>query len=728
MKRVSSYKKAKYRKKLGCKPRQFHDPRKGGQCWSCPRKHRYRSTKAVTSKGACTNGTSATYRSVRIINVSGEKIHFMIQANPGCGAVHKGHSFNCFHANLNDGGQKTYLPSAWIDVAKSAQMFGPVILGAALSFGAGVMTGGGPLAAAVTSVSFDILKKGIAEGISKDDSAAPEGIMMLRVFPKGKVKVGANQVRCFVPQGFSTIYIGKSNSKKGKTQRFTCSLIPSGVIFTGIAFNRASQKKKNMCLPLSRKQKQAKIAKCRRKGKGKTKSWHKDQLLYVYSGNEKGGAIRFARHRRNYCLEAVSKNNVRSAKCSKRGQARGDKQRWRVSPKGQIQNVHWTEQAKTPMCLTTKGFRATQNNKLAVWSCDLQKAKSPKALRWHPMTPSGKYGLQLEGGGSLRHKGQKVKPIHVRNLSGESVDIIFQYRPGCGRVIDGYTYGCYVRKNFKDNAGMVYKPDAAAFAWADWMKDVGISVAKVAAGAGSSKIIKAKGVAGYALKGAASGAMVGATQGADIGSNLSFALSKNKKKTLHENGLIPTKTMIMRVFPKGKRGVKKNQAICVVPITAETIYISRKHKKWSSKVDRFACGYLPKGTTHYGKFMNAFGKCLSFDRKKKRTFVTRCRNKYTNWLHSQVTGALMIDFGKSKNNKRCLTAGKNAKVKLSRCGKAGKPKNKFQKWIYTGGGLFRNDGAKKCLAIKSNNKVVLHSCAEKKNNKTVASAWVVKPH
>lgn len=118
---------------------------------------------------------------------------------------------------VNDGGQKTYLPSAWIDVAKIAANIGPAILGATLSFGAGVATGSGPIAAAVTNVSYDILKKGIAKGISMDDSAAPEGIMLLHVFPKGKVKVGNNQVRCIVSQGQSTIYISKSNSKKGKT-------------------------------------------------------------------------------------------------------------------------------------------------------------------------------------------------------------------------------------------------------------------------------------------------------------------------------------------------------------------------------------------------------------------------------------------------------------------------------------------------------------------------------
>lgn len=86
----------------------------------------------------------------------------------------------------------------------------------------------------------------------------------------------------------------------------------------------------------------------------------------------------------------------------------------------------------------------------------------------------------------------------------------------------------------------------------------------------------------------------------------------------------------------------------MVPITSKTIYISRKHKKWNTKYYRFACGYLPKGTTHFGKFQTSSGKCLSLNRKKKRIVVTRCGNKYTNWLHSQLTGALMIDLGKSK--------------------------------------------------------------------------------
>ncbi|MGA0395078.1 MAG: RICIN domain-containing protein, partial [Rhodospirillales bacterium] len=428
MKSVNRFKKAKYHKQLGCKSGQFHDPRKGGECWSCPKSHPYRSTKAVTSGGACHNGTSSTYRSVRIINVSGEKIRFLIQANPGCGRVYKGrkgdpgHSFVCYQAALNDGDQKTYLPSAWIDVARSAQQIGPAVLGAALSFGAGVMTGGGPLAAAATSVSYDILKKGIAKGISMNDSAAPEGIMLLRVFPKGKVKVGYNQVRCIVPQGTSTIYIGKSNSRKGKTQRFTCSLIPQGVLFNGIALNRASAKNNRLCLDLDTKRKKANLKNCVRKGKGKSKTWHRNQLVYIYGGNENGGAIRFTRHRRNYCLEATGKNDIRAARCTKRGEARGNKQRWRVTENGNIVNAHWSKAAKKPVCLTTDRFQVKKGAKLSVWPCD-ETGQNPQAVRWHPVTPSGKYGLQLEGGGSLRHKGQKVRPIHVRNLSGEPVDI-----------------------------------------------------------------------------------------------------------------------------------------------------------------------------------------------------------------------------------------------------------------------------------------------------------------
>jgi hypothetical protein len=92
------------------------------------------------------------------------------------------------------------------------------------------------------------------------------------------------------------------------------------------------------------------------------------------------------------------------------------------------------------------------------------------------------------------------------------------------------------------------------------MKSIGISMASAAAGAASDKVIKGMSVgkyAGYALAGASSAATVGATQGADIGSNLSFALSKNKKKKLHANGLIPTKTMIMRVFSQGQTGCQK---------------------------------------------------------------------------------------------------------------------------------------------------------------------------
>jgi len=44
--------KAKYHSKVGCKKGTFHDPRKGGECWSCPRGYS-RSASAVTKKKAC---------------------------------------------------------------------------------------------------------------------------------------------------------------------------------------------------------------------------------------------------------------------------------------------------------------------------------------------------------------------------------------------------------------------------------------------------------------------------------------------------------------------------------------------------------------------------------------------------------------------------------------------------------------------------------------------------
>ncbi|CAN0562108.1 unnamed protein product, partial [Laminaria digitata] len=40
-------------KGFGCPRGQFFDPRKGGECWSCP-KRTYRTTRAVTSPQACT--------------------------------------------------------------------------------------------------------------------------------------------------------------------------------------------------------------------------------------------------------------------------------------------------------------------------------------------------------------------------------------------------------------------------------------------------------------------------------------------------------------------------------------------------------------------------------------------------------------------------------------------------------------------------------------------------
>lgn len=45
--------KAKFVKGFGCKRGQFFDPRKGGECWSCPA-NTFRTTRAVTSAQACT--------------------------------------------------------------------------------------------------------------------------------------------------------------------------------------------------------------------------------------------------------------------------------------------------------------------------------------------------------------------------------------------------------------------------------------------------------------------------------------------------------------------------------------------------------------------------------------------------------------------------------------------------------------------------------------------------
>lgn len=50
----ASLTRAKFIKSVGCAKGQFFDPRKGGQCWSCPAKW-HRTTRAVTSPQACTD-------------------------------------------------------------------------------------------------------------------------------------------------------------------------------------------------------------------------------------------------------------------------------------------------------------------------------------------------------------------------------------------------------------------------------------------------------------------------------------------------------------------------------------------------------------------------------------------------------------------------------------------------------------------------------------------------
>jgi len=50
-----SVSKAKYHRKTGCPKGSFFDPRKGGECWSCPSGYK-RSLAAVTAKNACAKG------------------------------------------------------------------------------------------------------------------------------------------------------------------------------------------------------------------------------------------------------------------------------------------------------------------------------------------------------------------------------------------------------------------------------------------------------------------------------------------------------------------------------------------------------------------------------------------------------------------------------------------------------------------------------------------------
>ena len=45
--------KAEYKGKFGCKKGSFFDPRKGGECWSCPSDY-FRNANPVTHKAACT--------------------------------------------------------------------------------------------------------------------------------------------------------------------------------------------------------------------------------------------------------------------------------------------------------------------------------------------------------------------------------------------------------------------------------------------------------------------------------------------------------------------------------------------------------------------------------------------------------------------------------------------------------------------------------------------------
>lgn len=46
---------ATYKNKFACPAGQFFDPRSGGECWSCPSNHQFRTINAVTGKMACTD-------------------------------------------------------------------------------------------------------------------------------------------------------------------------------------------------------------------------------------------------------------------------------------------------------------------------------------------------------------------------------------------------------------------------------------------------------------------------------------------------------------------------------------------------------------------------------------------------------------------------------------------------------------------------------------------------
>jgi hypothetical protein len=68
----TSVARATYRKKAGCPRGSFFDPRKGGECWSCPSGYR-RSLAPVTAKNACAKG------------ILGKVARAKFRGKPGCG-------------------------------------------------------------------------------------------------------------------------------------------------------------------------------------------------------------------------------------------------------------------------------------------------------------------------------------------------------------------------------------------------------------------------------------------------------------------------------------------------------------------------------------------------------------------------------------------------------------------------------------------------------------------
>lgn len=384
---------------------------------------------------------------------------------------------------------------------------------------------------------------------------------------------------CLVPSGKSVIYVDhfKGASKK---EYFSCSTVPPRTFFAGQLLNHKA--KDNKCFVYhghKHKHHGYHTETCSKKSKSQ-QWWYNEQYRTLTN------AWHYDR-----CLGADKDGNLEFGKCGTDFKPKSDYQKWMFSNGGLLYNLGFLhDETEGNYIKTYSKCLSADDGNASLKKCDISGTGITGGQKWLPAGGSVADMAKNSNAVNLTfHQNQYYQEdIHITNDSGDDLQVLVRYRPGCGGIKAEYSYLCE-SFNLGDSSAHnkhTYKTPEAGYIAAEYVRDMAIAgiLAGMDSGAqksiggfqdGTVALIKqaftseetakaagkeaAKSLVKYGLyKGIQAGGRVGISYAANT--QTSDALIKNK-------AILPEKRLSLYIFEQGtnlNHPEKSKSVVCFV--------------------------------------------------------------------------------------------------------------------------------------------------------------------